>query len=153
MKIDELRSGYLLASGRAAGVAIRTRKPQLKAEILLFRAGVPEHLHDELQEKVIHLNSLRVDHLRAQAFQKLIPSTLTRQETVERMIQRMREKIEGKASRHQPGTYRAPLTSHRTRPELTTARSRTSNPWAICTARRGDEEMSAILILDVVLLL
>lgn len=66
MKIDELRSEYLLASGRAASDALRTQKPQLKAEILLFRAGVPEHLHDGLREKVVHLNSLRVDHLRAQ---------------------------------------------------------------------------------------
>ncbi|KAG8163060.1 hypothetical protein KVR01_007538 [Diaporthe batatas] len=151
MKIDELRSEYLLASGRAADVAIHTRKPQLKAEILLFRAGVPEHLHDKLREKVIHLNTLRVDHLRAQAFQKMIPGTLTRQETVERMIQRMREKIGGKASRTQPGTCRAPLTSHRTRAELTTARSRTSNPWANDAARRVGGDMSAVLISDVVL--
>lgn len=121
MKIDELRGKYLLASGRAACNALRTQKPQLKAEILLFRAGVPEHLHEQLREKVVHLNSLRVDHLRAQAFQKLIPGTLTRQETVERMIQKMQDKIEGKASRRRTGADRAPLTSHRTQAGAMTA--------------------------------
>lgn len=146
MKIDELRGEYLLASGRAACDALRMTKPQLKAEILLFRAGVPEHLHEQLRDKVVHLNSLRVDHLRAQAFQKLIPGTLTRQETVEQMIQKMQDKIKGKASRRHTGANRAPLTSHRARAEVMTAQRKTNKPRGPYVARLGNKGVAGLVL-------